>query len=106
MDTRKAHTVLYNEFCYHLWDSLAPSLHTLLCNPVGPGQVCALPIKCLTLWQYQQLNVSVCHASVVDMFGAQVCPATVESHALYLPVFMVLHILQTLSPTGSGLSLV
>jgi len=34
------------------------------------------------------------------MLGAQVttcyiCPATVESHALYLPVFMVLHILHT-----------
>ena len=40
MDTRKAHTVPYNELCHHLWDSLAPSVHTLLCNPVGPRQFC------------------------------------------------------------------
>jgi len=43
MDTRKAHTVPYNELCHHLWDSLAPSVHKHLCNPVGPGQFCALP---------------------------------------------------------------
>ena len=43
LDTRKAHTVPYNELCHHLWDSLAPSVHTLLCNPVGPRQFCALP---------------------------------------------------------------
>ena len=54
MDPRKALTVLYNELCHHLWDSLAPS-------------------ECLALWQCQQLNTSVCHASsVVDTFGAQV----------------------------------
>jgi hypothetical protein len=48
--------------------------------------------------------MSVCHASsVVDMLGAQVniCPATVESHVPYLPVFMVLHILHTPSLTGA-----
>ena len=102
MDTRKAHTVPYN-LCHHLWDYLASSVHDLLCNPVGPGQFCAPPSECLALWQCQQLNVSVHHASsVVDMLGAQVCPATVESHAPYLPVFMVLHILQTPSPAGSG----
>jgi hypothetical protein len=28
---------------HNLWDSLAPSVHTHLCNPVGPGQFCALP---------------------------------------------------------------
>jgi len=50
MDTRKAHAVPYNELCYRLWDSLAPSVHTLLCNPVGPGQFCALPSECLALW--------------------------------------------------------
>jgi len=88
MDTRKAHTVPYNELCHHLWDSLAPS-------------------ECLALWQCQQLNVSVCHASsVVDMLGANICPATVGSYALYLPVFIVLHILHTPSPTGSEFSLV
>ena len=90
MDTRKALTVPYNELCHHLWDSLAPS-------------------ECLALWQCQQLNVSVCHtSSVMDMLGAQVniCPATVESHAPYLPDFMVLHILHTPSPNGSGFSLV
>jgi len=46
----------------------------------------------------------VCHASsVVDMLGDQVnnCPATDESHAPYLPVFMVLHILHIPSPTGA-----
>ena len=73
MDTRKAHTVPYNELCHQLWDSLAPSLHTLLCNPAGPRQFCALPSECLALWQRQQLNMSVCHtSSVVDMLGAQV----------------------------------
>jgi hypothetical protein len=37
------------------------------------------------------------------MLGAQgnICPATVESHAPYLPVVMVLHILHTPSPTGA-----
>jgi len=73
MDTRKAYTVPYNEVCHHLWDSLAPSVHTLFCNSVGPGQICALPSKCLALWQRQQLSMSVCHiSSVVDMMGAQV----------------------------------
>ena len=71
----------YNDLCHHLWDSLAPS-------------------EFLALWQCQQLNMSVCHASsVVNMLGAQVGPATAESHAPYLSVFMVLHILQTPSPT-------
>jgi len=72
METRTAHTVPYNELCHHLWDSFAPSVHTLLCNPVGTGQFCALPSECLALSQRQQLNVSVRHAtSVVDMPGAQ-----------------------------------
>jgi hypothetical protein len=57
IDTRKAHKVPYNELCHRLWDSLAPSLHTLLCNPVGPGQFCALPSECSALWPCQQLNV-------------------------------------------------
>jgi len=71
MDTRNAHTVPYNKLCHHLWDSLAPSLHTLLCNPVGPRLLCALPSECLALWQHQQLNVPIRHASsVVDMLGA------------------------------------
>ena len=60
MDTRRAHTVPYNEL--YLWDSLGPSVHKLLCNPVGPGQFCALSSECLALWQRQQLNVSVRHA--------------------------------------------
>jgi len=67
MDTRKAHTISHNELCHHLWDFLAYSVHTLLCNPVGPRQFCALPSECLALWQHQQLNVVVLHASsVVD----------------------------------------
>jgi len=72
-DTRKAHTVPYNELCHHLWDSLAPSMYTLLCNPVGPRQFCPPPSECLALWQSQQLDVSLCHASsAVEMLGAQV----------------------------------
>jgi hypothetical protein len=72
-DIRKVHTVPYNELCHHLWDSLAPSVHTLLCNTVGPRQFCALPSECPALWKCQQLNMSVRHAStVVDMFGAKV----------------------------------
>jgi len=70
--TRKAYTVPYNELCHHLLDSLAPSVYTLLYNPVGPRQFCALPNECLALWQSQQLDVSVCHASAVDMLGAHV----------------------------------
>ena len=63
----------YNELCHHLWDSLAPSVHTLLCNPVGPRQFCECTSECLVLWQRQQLNMSVRHASsVVDMLGAKV----------------------------------
>ena len=73
MDTRKAHTDPHNELCHHLCDSLAPSVHTFLCNPVGPVQFCALPSEYLALWQCQQMNVSVRHASyVVDLLGAQV----------------------------------
>ena len=69
----KVHTVLYNDLCHCLWDSLAPSVHALLCNPVGPRQFCALPSECLALWQCQQLNMSVRHtSSVVDMLGAKV----------------------------------
>ena len=101
----------YNELCHHLWDSLAPSVHKFLCNPVGPGQFSALPSERLALWQHKQLNVSVCHASVVNMLGAQV---TTCQHVLpllkatppYRPVCMVLHILHTISSAGSGLSLV
>ena len=88
---------------------LAHSVHTLLCNPVGSSQFCALPTECLDLWQRQQPNVSIHHtASVVNMLGTQVniCPVTLESHAPYLPVFMVLHIFHTPSPAGSGFSLV
>ena len=71
MDTRKAHTVPYNSV--------------------------SAPSECLALWQRQQLNMSVRHASsVVDMLGANV-----ERHALYLPVFIVLHIIHTPSPTGA-----
>jgi hypothetical protein len=109
MHTRKAHMVSYNELCHHLWDFLASSMRTHICNPVGPGQFCALPSECLTLWQLQQLNVFVLHASsVVDHAWCPVnlCLATVENHAPYLPVFMVLHILHTTSPTDSGFSLV
>ena len=51
MDTRKAHTVPYKEFYHHLWDTLAPSVHTFLCNPVGHRQFRALPIECLALMQ-------------------------------------------------------
>ena len=112
MFARKAHTVPYNELCHHLWDSSAPSVHTQLYNPVGPGQFCALPSECLALWQRKQLNVSVRHASpVVDILGAQV---TTCQHkfchcwkpcAISMPVFMVLHIIHTPSPPGSGVSL-
>ena len=83
-NTRKAHTVPYNELSHHLWDSLAPSVYPLLCNPVGPGQFCALLSECLALWQSQQLNVSVCHASpAVDMLGAQ--------STFILPLLKVMH---------------
>ena len=106
---RKAHTVPYNKMCHHLWDSLAPSVHTLLCNPVDPGQFCAQPSECLALWQCQQLNMSVRHtSSEVDRLRAQVitCPH-LSCHCwkpctVSMPVFMVLHILHTPSPTGSG----
>ena len=100
MDTRKAHTVSYNELCHHLWDSLEPSAHTLLCNPFGST----------TQWN-ASLAMSaaecVCTPRIIcSGHAVNICPATVESHALYLPVFMVLHILHTTSPTGSGFSLV
>jgi hypothetical protein len=101
-------TVPYSELCHHLWDSLAPSVHTLLYTTAGPRQFCALPSECLALLQCQHLNLFVCQTSpVVDMLSAQVTtrqhlPATVESHALYMPVF----VLHTPSPTGSGSSLV
>ena len=95
----------YNELC-HMWDSLVPSVHTLLCNPVGPRKFCALPSECLALWQHQ-LNVSVRHTpSAVDILGANICLATVESRAPYLPVFTAFHVLHTPSSTGSGFSLV
>ena len=82
-----------------MWNSLAPTMHTLLCNPAGPGQFCALPSQCLALWQCQQLNMSVCHASsVVNMLGAQVCPATVESVSA---CFHGIEHTPTPSPTGS-----
>ena len=105
--TRKAYTVPYNELCHHLLDSLAPSVYTLLYNPVGPRQFCALPNECLALWQSQQLDVSVCHASAVDMLGAHV--TTCQHLSCYcwkpctipMPVFMVLHILHTPAPTGA-----
>jgi len=107
-DTRKAHTVPYNELCHHLWDSLAPSVYIFLCNPAGHRQFCALPSECLALWKSQQLNMSVCHASsAVDMLGAQV---TTHQHlschcwkpcTISIPVFMILHILHIPSPTGA-----
>jgi len=66
MDTRQAHTMSFVIIFGIFW-------YTLLCNPAGPGQFCALPSECLALWQCQQLNVSVHHASsVVDMPCAQV----------------------------------
>ena len=111
METRKAHSVPYNELCHHLWDSLAPSLHTLLCNAVGPGQFCALTSECLAM-SISSCNMSVHHtSSLVGMLHARslpvnICPAIVESHAPYLPIFMVLHILHTPSPTGCGFLLV
>ena len=91
--------------------SLAPSVHKILCNPIGPGQFCALPSECLALW-HQQMNVSVHHTSyVVDMLGAQVTTSQHLSCHCWRPCtvsacFMVLHILHTPSPTGSGFSLV
>ena len=111
MDTRKAHTVPFNELFHHLWEFLAPSVHTLLCNPVGPRQFCALPSECLALWQCQQMNTYVRHASyVVNLPGAQV---TTYQHlfchcwkSCTVSLFMVLHILHTPSPIGSEFSLV
>jgi len=77
--------VPYNEH-HHAWDSLAPSVHTHLCNPACPGQFCALPSECLALWQCQQLNVSVCHtSSVVDMSGAQVTTCQHLSYHCWKP---------------------
>ena len=73
----------YNELCHHLWDSLAPSVHTLLCNPAGPRQFCALPSEYLALWQCQQLNVFVRHA--ITCSGHAWCPASV------LPLLKVMH---------------
>jgi len=49
MDTRNAHTVPYNELCHHRWDSLTPSVHIFLCNPIRSGQFCELPSECLAL---------------------------------------------------------
>ena len=47
--------------------------HTLLCNPAGPRQFCALLSECIAFWQRQQLNASVRLASsVVDMLGANI----------------------------------
>ena len=95
----------YNELCRHMWDSLAPVLHTLLCNPVGPGQFCALPSDCLDLSSWTCLY-TMHHlqwtCSVPRSLPVNICHATVESDAPYLPVFMLLHILHTPSPTGSG----
>ena len=112
MDTRKAHTVSYNELFHHLWDTLVPSVHTLLCNPVGPRQFCALPHESPTLWQHQQLNVSVRHtSSVVDMLGAQVTTCQHLSCHCWKPCTVsacfhgITHTPYT-SPTGSAFSLV
>ena len=86
MDTRKTHTGPYSELCHHLWDSLAPSVHTLLSNPVAPQQFCALPSECQALWQRQQLNVSVCHtSSAVDMLGVQVTTCQHQSCHCWKP---------------------
>jgi len=100
MDTRKAHTIPYSELCHHLQDSLAPSMHKLLCNPVGPGQFCALPSQRLALW-HQQLNVST---PCIACSGHAWCPGQYLSTSVlsllkampsYLPVCIVLHILHT-----------
>jgi len=87
MDTRKAHTVPYNELCHHLWNSLAPSVHTLLCNPVGPRQFCALPSECLALWQCQQLNVCTPH---IICSGHAWCPGHYLSTSV-LPLLKASH---------------
>jgi len=64
-----------------MWDFLASSVHTLLCNPVCPGQFCALPSECLALWQRQQLNVFVLHASsVVDYAWCPGQPVNLSCH--------------------------
>ena len=65
VDTRKVHTVPYNELCHHLWDSLAPSLHTFLCNPVGPGQFCALSSEFLALRQHPSAAERVCTPRII-----------------------------------------
>ena len=88
MDIIKAHTVPYNEICHHLWDSLAPSVHTLLCNPVGPGQFCALPSESLALWQCQQLNRFVLHSSSVVHHAW--CPGHYLSRSV-LPLLKAMH---------------
>ncbi len=92
LNTRKAHTVNFVIICGILWHPVCTHfsvIQLILDNSVHyPVNVCSL--------QCQQLNMSVHHtSSVVDMLGAQVCPATLQSHVLYLPVFVVLHILQT-----------
>ena len=88
MDIRKAHTVPYNELCRHLGDSLAPSVHTLLSNPAGPGQFCALPSESLALWQCQQLNRFVLHSSSVVHHAW--CPGHYLSRSV-LPLLKAMH---------------
>jgi hypothetical protein len=80
--------------------------HTPLCNPVGPWQFCALPSECLALWQHQQLNMSVRHASsVVDMLGAQVTICQHLSCHCWKPC-TVSACFHGVPHTGSGYSLV
>ena len=88
MDIIKAHTVPYNEICHHLWDSLAPSVHTLLCNPVGPGQFCAL-----TQWMSSSLATSaaehVCMPHIICSRHAW-CPGHYLSTSV-LPLLKAMH---------------
>ena len=96
----QSHTMSFVIVCGILW-------HPVLCNPVRPRHFCALPSECLALWQHQQLNMSVHHEYLVPRsLPVNISPATVESDALYVSVFMVLHILHTRSSPSSGFSLV
>ena len=88
INTRKAHTVPHNEFCHHLWDSLAPSLHKFLCNPVGPGQFCSLPSECLALRQCYQLK-HVCTPHIICS-GHAWCPGHYLSMSV-LPLLKAMH---------------
>ena len=109
MDIRKVHTVSYNELCHHLCDSLAPSVHTLLCNSVGPGQLCAL-----TQWLSSSLATSAAECvcmSLIVCSGHTWCYLSTSvlmllkamHHICLLSWYYIPH---TPSPTGSGFLLV